>query len=235
MCFLATKKQIDYTDVPNNLEKLPFYGMKLDEEQKKFRDAIWDKDKLIVFCNAKAGSGKTTLAVMTADLLVKYNRYEGIVYITAPVQEKKLGFMPGDIKEKTELYQIAFYQAADKARINLNNSLSSDIMNLKNGTGYIDLITHVFTRGINLENKVVIIEEAQNYQIDELKKVLTRIHDNCKVIVIGHSGQIDLGNNSEISGFEKYLEWFSEDDRCEICTLTKNYRGWISNHADELV
>ena len=54
----------------------------------------------------------------------------------------------------------------------------------KNGTNYIDCITHTFERGVNYENKVVIIDEAQNYYLDELKKVLTRCHDNCKVIVI---------------------------------------------------
>lgn len=231
---LATKKQIDYSHTPKTLGDAPFYGMILDEEQKEFRDAIWDKNKLIVFCNARAGTGKTTIAVMTADMLVKYGLYDGIVYVTAPVQEKKLGYMPGDLREKIELYQTPFYQAAEKAGINLNTSLTSDILNLKNGTGYIDLMTHVFTRGINLENKVVIIEEAQNYYIDELKKVLTRIHDTCKVIVIGHSGQIDLYHSPENSGFVKYIEWFSGDERCSVCNLTKNYRGWISNHADDI-
>ena len=95
-------------------------------------------------------------------------------------------------------------------------------------------MTHTFLRRCNFENKVIILDEAQNYYTDELKKVLTRIHDNCKVIVIGHSGQIDLYNNPQNSGFVRYLNHFSKDDRCAVCQLTHNYRGWISNFADEL-
>lgn len=235
MLLLAQKRKIDYADIPETLENHPFYGIKLNEEQKIFRNAIWDKNKNIVFCNAKAGTGKTTIAVMVADLLVKYSRYDGIVYITSPVQEKKIGYLPGDYKQKGEVYNEPFYQAAEKAMININSSLNDDITNLKNGTGYVDLITHVFTRGVNFENKVVIIDESQNYYFDELKKVLTRMHDSCKVIVIGHSGQIDLYHSPENSGFVKYINWFKDDKRCAVCELTKNYRGWISNHADELI
>ena len=55
-------------DVPANLSDHPFYGLELDAYQKVFRDAIWDKEKLIVFCNAKAGTGKTLIATATANL-----------------------------------------------------------------------------------------------------------------------------------------------------------------------
>lgn len=91
-------------------------------------------------------------------------------------------------------------------------------------------------RGCNFENKVIIIDESQNLYADELKKVLTRIHDNCKVIVIGHSGQIDLYDHPDHSGFVTYLDLFKKtnDSRVEICELTKNYRGWISTTADSL-
>ena len=67
-----------------------------------------------------------------------------------------------------------------------------------------------------------------------MKKVLTRIHDNCKVIVIGHSGQIDLYSHPEKSGFVRYLDHFKNDERCAVCELTHNHRGWISSWADEL-
>ena len=53
---------ITYDNPPETLENNPFFGLKLDDEQKAFRDAIWNKDKLIVFCNARAGTGKTTIA-----------------------------------------------------------------------------------------------------------------------------------------------------------------------------
>lgn len=227
-------KTVDYTDVPETLSNHPFYGFELDEEQQAFRDAIWSKDKLIVFCNAKAGTGKTTIATGVADLLVKYGRYNGIVYIAAPVQEAKQGFLPGSIEDKSDPYYEPFYQALDKIGVNINTATFSDFSNEKFGTAYIKCMVHTYMRGCNFENKVVILDESQNYYFDELKKVLTRMHDNCKVIVIGHSQQCDLYHNPERSGFVKYLNHFSKDDRCAVCRLTKNYRGWISNMADEL-
>ena len=225
---------ISYDNPPETLSEHPFFGFKLDEEQVKFRDAIWDKDKLIVFCNARAGTGKTTIATATADLLVKYGFYKGIVYIASPTQEQKQGYLKGTIEEKSEPYFEPFYQALEKIGVNLNTATYDDIMNEKNGTAYIEFTVDTYLRGCNFENKVIILDEAQNYYTDELKKVLTRIHDNCKVVVIGHSGQIDLYNNPQNSGFVRYLNHFSKDDRCAVCQLTHNYRGWISNFADEL-
>lgn len=230
-------KIIDYTDVPETLEGHPFYGLELDDEQKIFRDAIWNPEKLIVFCNAKAGCGKTTIATGVADLLVKYGRYDGIVYIAAPVQEAALGYRPGNEEMKSLVYFTPFYQALEKLGININTALYSDINNEKFGTAYIECMVHSYMRGCNFENKVIIIDESANFYVDELKKVLTRVHDNCKCIVIGHSGQCDLYHNPERSGFVKYLEHFkaANDDRVAVCNLTTNYRGWLSTWADNLI
>lgn len=230
----STSEFLVKPQVPQNLAAHPFYGLQLDEYQEKFRDAIWNPEKQIVFCNAKAGTGKTTIATATADLLCQYGIYSGIVYIAAPTQEQKQGYLAGSIEEKSEPYFEPFYEALQKIGANLNTVLFDNIMNEKNGTAYIRCITHTFLRGTNFENKVVIIDEAQNYYFDELMKVLTRMHDNCKVIVIGHHGQIDLYKNPERTGFIRYLDWFAPDPRCAVCELKKNYRGWISQHADNL-
>jgi predicted ribonuclease YlaK len=156
------------------------------------------------------------------------------VYIAAPTQEQKQGYLKGTIEEKSEPYFEPFYQALQKIGVNLNTAFLDSAMNEKYQTGYIECLTHTFLRGTNFEGKVVIIDEAQNFYFDELMKVLTRIHDDCKVIVIGHDGQNDLLSNPERSGFVPYQEWFRADDRCAVCSLEKNYRGWISQHADQL-
>lgn len=222
-------------EAPKTLKDHPFYGFKLDDEQIAFRDAIWNPEKLIVFCNAKAGTGKTFIATATANLLVQYGLYDGIVYISSPTQESKLGFLPGEIEDKTAVYSEPLIEALMKLNINPGTAVHQySIMNQKNGTSYIDAITHVYLRGCNFENKVVILDETQNYYCDELKKTLTRMADNCKVIVIGHSGQIDLYHNPENSGFVRYLNHFKDDPRTAVCELNTNYRGWISSHADAL-
>lgn len=215
------------------LDENMLYHFILDEEQKVFRDNILNDDKLIIFCNSKAGTGKTTIATACANILCSHNRYEGIVYIAAPTQEQKQGYLKGSIDEKSEPYFTPFYEALKEIGVNINTSLSNDINNLKKGTAYIECMTHTFQRGTNLSKKVVIIDEAQNYYVDELKKVLTRIHDDCKVIVIGHSGQIDLYKNPHRSGFITYLKWFEGHPLTAVCNLTTNHRGWISSHADD--
>ena len=224
---------VDWNVIPTTLSDNLFFGLDLDDEQKAFRDAIWNKDKLIIYANCRAGSGKTTVATGTAELLVKYGRYKGIVYIVAPIQENKQGYLPGTLEEKSAPYFEGFYQALVTIGVSMGASLNSNVFNQKNGSGYIETLTHTFLRGVNFENQVVIIDEAQNFTVPELQKVLTRIHDSCKVICIGHAGQIDIANKQS-SGFARYLEHFKGDDRVAVCELTKNHRGWISSHADKI-
>lgn len=212
-----------------------FYDLILDEEQQKFRDAILDLRKLIVFCNASAGTGKTTIAMGAANILVqdKRNSLDGIVYIVSPYGEGKQGYLPGSITEKSEVYYEPAYQAMTECGMNPYSDIDRRSISerKKAGDGYVKMITHTYLRGTNLDNKVVILDECQNYTVGELKKVLTRCHDSCKVIVIGHTGQIDIGGGS---GFALYLEHFKHQERCAVCELTKNYRGWISSQADLL-
>ena len=208
--------------------------MTLDEEQTAFVDAIWSQENDIIFCNSKAGTGKTTIATGVANLLVYYEFYKSIIYIMSPYGEKKQGWLPGDITEKSSVYFEAFYQALVECGINpmtcVNNT---SIVNQKYGTGYISCITDTFLRGSNLDDAVIIIDEAQNYTRAQLKKVLTRVGKHTKVIVIGHDEQCDLENKKE-SGFTAYLEHFKDQERAAVCVLKNNHRGWISRHADEL-
>ena len=218
-------------------KKLPknmFYSMILDEEQIAFVDAIKDPEKSIVFCDAPAGTGKTTLAMGAARILVqdKRNDLEGIVYIVSPYGEQKQGYLPGSITEKSEVYYEPAYQAMIEVGMNPNTDVYSESMiSKKKGEAYVKMLTHTYLRGTNLRNKVVILDESQNYTVPELKKVLTRCHDTCKVIVIGHTGQIDIRCGS---GFYRYLEHFKDHEKCAVCKLTTNHRGWLSTYADAL-
>ena len=210
------------------------FDFDLDEQQKEFVAAIKSEEKTIIFCNAAAGTGKTTLAIGAANMLVKDKRNEldGIVYIVSPYGEGKQGYLPGSITEKSEVYFEPAYQAMIECGMNPNADIYDDSMaSKKKGAGFVKLLTHTYLRGTNFEKKVVIIDEAQNFTASELKKVLTRIHDSCKVIVIGHTGQVDIAGQS---GFGRYIEHFREQDRCAVCWLNINHRGWLSTWADKL-
>ena len=160
MAAKKTQRINEYGTPPKTLEGHPFYGLELDNEQKAFAEAIWNPDNLIVFANACAGSGKTTIAVGVADMMVQYGLYDGIVYVISPVQEEKSGFLPGDADQKTQVYTAPLYDALAKLEINPYTAINQEsIANKKNGTGYIDCVSHLWLRGCNLENKVVIVEE----------------------------------------------------------------------------
>lgn len=221
----------------NSENKLPrnvFFNLILDEEQIAFVEAIKDPDKTIVFCDAPAGTGKTTLAMGAANILVqdKRNDLDGIVYIVSPYGEQRQGYLPGSITEKSEVYYEPAYQAMLEVGMNPHTDVYSESMIAKKkGEAFVKMLTHTYLRGTNLKNKVIILDETQNYTVPELKKVLTRCHDSCKVIVIGHTGQIDIRGGS---GFARFLAHFRDHEKCEVCKLTTNHRGWLSTFADML-
>lgn len=226
----------DYGEPPRTLDKDGlFYSLKLSDEQIKFRDAIWDEDKKIVFCDAAAGSGKSVVAVGTAVIMYRYGLYDGITYIVAPYAEHALGFMPGDFFEKTRNYMEPLRQALLEADVSPMHSIIQESEESEKSGAYINAISHNFLRGQTLSKQVVIIEEAQNYTEFDLRKALTRVKDDCKVIVIGHTGQVDLKSRSA-SGFQRCLSHFENkgDHRVSVCTLTHNYRGFVSRVADEI-
>lgn len=236
---MATKKKTinninEFGPAPTTIDDRPFYTLILDEDQKKFVNAILNPDNTVVFCNARSGTGKTTLSMGAAEILVKHHAYEGIVYIVSAYGEQKQGYLPGSITEKSEVYFEPAYQAMIECNMNPYNCVNKDSMvNQSYEESYVTLLTHTFLRGTNLDNKVIILDEAQNYTVSDLKKTLTRCHDNCKIIVVGHDKQCDLENKS-LSGFKKYLEHYRGHEHCEICELTINHRGWVSQWADEL-
>lgn len=220
--------------LPKTLKGEPFYGLTLDEEQLAFADAILNPDIDIVFVNAKAGTGKTTIATGVANILVRCGVFDNIIYIISPYGERKQGYLPGDIQTKSRVYYEPFYQAMVTCNIDPQTSINDEtLVNQKNGSGYITCITDTFLRGSNLDNAVIILDETENFTTSQLKKTLTRIGKNAKVIVIGHELQCDL-EKPEQSGFTKYIEHFKGKERVAICNLSTNHRSWISQWADEM-
>lgn len=208
-----------------------FFGLakKLTDEQREYADSIFDNQ--ITFVNAMSGSGKTTIAVGCAKILKR-----DLIYIFSPTEERKLGYSTGSIEDKERKYITPLIDALleinempDRAIISEDN-----IENVKNGNAWVKPMSHIFARGSNIKgNKLVILDEAQNFTRGDLKKILTRIHDDVKVVVIGHSLQCDLDNPKK-SGFEAYIEHFRNEEYAKICHLTKNFRGRLSTHADLL-
>jgi phosphate starvation-inducible protein PhoH and related proteins len=211
---------------PHNL--LFGFESKLTKEQRIYVDSIFDNQLTIV--NARSGTGKTTLAVACAKLIGK-----PLVYIFSPVEEKKMGFRPGTQQEKEAEYLQPLKDALLEIGEVPEKSIYSEenIEAMKNGHVWIYPMSHIFARGINLKDKTVIISESQNFTRGDLKKILTRIHDTCTVIIEGHTGQCDLPDSSK-SGFAPYIEHFRDEDYAQTVELNVNFRGKLAQHADNL-
>ncbi len=152
--------------------------------QKKYFEALQNSD--IVFGVGSAGSGKTYLAVAYALNQLKKNKIKKII-ITRPVVEagEKLGFLPGDLKEKIDPYLIPIYDAID------------DILGVDQATKVIEkqiieIAPLSYMRGRTLDNAFIILDEAQNTTINQMKMFLTRLGFNSKMVVTGDITQIDL-------------------------------------------
>lgn len=226
----------DYGEVPRSLDQDGlFFSLKLSDEQIKFRDAIWNPDVKIVFCDAPAGTGKSVIAIGTSIIMYRYGLYDGITYIVAPYAEQALGFMPGDLTDKISYYMEPLRQAVLEADESPMHSIIQESIESEKEGAYINAISHNFLRGQTITKQIVVIEEAQNYTEHELRRALSRVKDDTKVIVIGHRGQIDLRNQTS-SGFARCLAHFEakQDNRVAVCTLEHNYRGFVSRVADEV-
>lgn len=211
--------------LPNSAEL--FFGLDLTEEQRVYADSIYDNQLTIV--NAKSGTGKTTIAVGVAYILEM-----PLIYTFSPVEEGSIGHTPGTVEEKERKYILPLLDALTEIGVDPRFAIKSennpDIINEK---AWIEAKSHTFMRGSNIKDSIVIIDEAQNLTRGELKKILTRVHDSSKVVMIGHTKQIDLRNPAK-SGFEPYLEHFRNEPYAKVCELTKNFRGRLAQHADEL-
>ncbi|SET42454.1 phosphate starvation-inducible protein PhoH/PhoH-like ATPase [Oceanobacillus limi] len=203
------------------------FAPKLTDEQREYVDSIFDNQFTIV--NAKAGTGKTTLAVACAHVIGK-----PLIYTFSPVEEGSIGYTPGTVEEKESKYTTPLLDALNEIGVDPRFAIKSennpDIINDK---AWITAKSHTFLRGSNIKDSTVIIDEGQNMTRGELKKVLTRIHDSSRVILIGHDGQIDL-KKPEKSGFMPYLRHFESEPYVKVVHLTKNFRGELAQHADEL-
>lgn len=209
------------------------YGLKesLTDEQEVMIDSILNNRLTMV--NASAGSGKTTIAVAIAKYLYE-TEGQRLTYVFSPVQERSMGFRPGTQKEKEAEYFQPLIDALIECGEDKVNEIIEDSEELySKPNAWIEAKSHIFVRGTNLKGRTVIIDEAQNFTRGDLKKLLTRIHDDCTVIMIGHTGQCDLPNAAK-SGFAPYMEHYKDEYYAQVIKLTKNFRGELSRKADEL-
>ena len=171
--------------------------------QHKLVEAIKEND--MVFAVGPAGTGKTYTAVAMAVRALKDKRVKKII-LTRPAVEagENLGFLPGDLKEKLDPYLQPLYDA-------LTDMLPYDKVAEHIEKGVIEVAPLAFMRGRTLDKAFVILDEAQNSSIPQMKMFLTRMGRDAKFIITGDESQVDLPNKQK-SGLAKALQALNNVD-----------------------
>ena len=186
----------------NNAEKNIDYIIKTpkksviprSEKQKKYVRAL--KESEIIISAGPAGTGKTFLAVAVALTMLLEKKIERIILSRPAVEAgERLGFLPGDMREKVDPYLRPLYDS-------LYDLLDYEKIQKKIEIGDIEIAPLAFMRGRTLKNSFAILDEAQNATDTQIKMFLTRIGENSKIVINGDPSQIDLPNKS-LSGLNR--------------------------------
>lgn len=166
----------------------------------------------LVFGLGPAGTGKSYLAVAKGIDMLKKGLVEKII-LTRPAVEagERLGFLPGDMKEKIDPYLRPIYDA-------LYEMMPSDRVEKKIQSGEIEIAPLAFMRGRTFNNAYVIVDEAQNTTSVQMKMVLTRIGEGSRMVINGDLSQVDLPSG-QISGLQESQKILSKINDIKIVSL----------------
>ena len=159
------------------------------KKQKEYVKSL--KTNQIVMSLGPAGTGKTYLAVAVALTMLLERKVERIILSRPAVEAgERLGFLPGDMKDKVDPYLRPLYDS-------LYDLLDYDKIQRKIESGAIEIAPLAFMRGRTLKNSFAILDEAQNATETQIKMFLTRIGENSKLVVNGDPSQVDLPNKNQ--------------------------------------
>ena len=169
--------------------------------QRVFHNIMSEVDTQLVLCHGIAGTGKTYVSIYKAlqDVLRRGTPYDKLIIINPTVDvgnEDKLGFLPGELSAKIQQYNESTFTILDKiigkaraGKMIADNKIEIGVLN--------------FLRGTNLENCYVILDEAQNVSPMQIKTLMTRISENCKMIIQGDMSQCDKYKTNGLTNYEK--------------------------------
>lgn len=209
-----------------------------NKEQMFSLDLLNDPDVKLVTLAGFAGCGKTLLAIAAGLEQVLAKKYKNLV-ICRPVQSvgKEIGFLPGTIEEKMEPWIAPI---KDNLRFLLGNGKRSrqveDTLALLFEQGTIEIQAMTFIRGRSIAGAYMVIDEAQNLNIHELKTIITRVGEGTKVVLTGDIEQIDNQSVDSLSnGLTVAIEKFKDQPLAGHVTLVKGERSELATLAAKIL
>lgn len=214
--------------------KNAIWGLKPRNKEQTFAlDLLSNPDIPVITLVGKAGCGKTLLAIAAGlDQVLEQQKYKKLI-ISRPVQPlgKDIGYLPGTMEEKMRPWLMPIQ---DNIEFLMDGKKNSMDMFFDNGTIQIEALTYI--RGRSISNAFVIIDEAQNLTIHELKTIITRVGEGTKIVLTGDVQQIDNAYvDSTSNGLAYAVEKFKNYKISGHVTLNKGERSKLASLAAEIL
>lgn len=169
-------------------------------ENQKLVFQHWHEGKNLLL-HGCAGSGKTFLALYLALRALQEGECESIYVVRSAVSSRDIGFLPGTLNDKMSLYELP-YRDVFKSLTDKN-----DIYDKLKEKNYYHFMSTSYVRGLNIDNAIIILDEAQNCSFHELDSIMTRVGENSRIILCGDTAQNDLQMHKKgISGLDEMLQ-----------------------------
>jgi phosphate starvation-inducible PhoH-like protein len=191
----------DRGQVHFNLQKIQIDLKCKNESQKNLIRLI--NENTITICSGRAGTGKTFIACAQALKLLKTEKYKKILLVKSVtvLEGEDVGFLKGDLKEKMFPFTISFLD-------NFYKLIGEDNTTAMLNEGLIEVLPLAYIRGRSIDSSIIIVDEAQNISLKNMRSTLTRIGDNSKMIITGDTKQIDI-KNKRLSSLDTVVTIFS--------------------------
>jgi len=197
------KRLLRQGKAPENIQqKINFHLRHIEPKtanQRRMFDAYYQNKNIMA--HGIAGTGKTFLSLYLAlqEVLTGNSPYKKIVIVRSVVPTRDMGFLPGNQKEKSRVYEAPYQEICTKL------FGRGDAYEYLKQRGIVEFISTSFIRGITVENSIIIFDECQNGSGHELDTVITRSGENCKVIFAGDFRQSDFTKENEKTGFLDFM------------------------------